>query len=45
MNKSYFEKNIMKDIGSGIRKHRYYILRFCEATDKRPSPSVCHEFE
>lgn len=26
MNKSYFEKNIMKDIGSCIRKHRYYIL-------------------
>ena len=26
MNKSYFEKYIMDDIGSGIRKHRYYIL-------------------
>lgn len=26
MNKSYFEKYIMDDIGSGISKHRYYIL-------------------
>lgn len=26
MNKSYFEKYIMKDIGSGITKHSYHIL-------------------
>ena len=26
MDKSYFEKYIMDDIGRGMRKHRYYIL-------------------
>lgn len=26
MNKSYFEKYIMEDIDSGIRKHSYHIL-------------------
>lgn len=45
MNKLYLEKYIMDDIDNGVRKHHYRITSFCEATDKRPSPSVCHEFE